>query len=304
MFNLRFCLLHRPYADLARLAKRIARLMPSNCLVLLTCLISLLLLTLVQLVAYQPDLVQLHPALPEPSELIRNGTTNNSGPNYWPSNSSSNYVHNNLTLAASSFKLPSSVTSLTSKSSVTSPNSFASNSLAATRSSSLLASNSISFSISSNSFAPFKSSNFLPAAFQQLNDSNASSPNTTNHDLLDQKSLVDPNRSGSGLSHMIISSNKSSLIKAKKSDPFKIEALLVKSPSAFQANNRELNSLTNKGRIKQIIKSFLSEQRLEKEKQDKNSTLFGGSSPSSSNQTLEHCPLLPPNLGMGAIFFF
>ena len=99
---------------------------------------------------------------------------------------------------------------------------------------------------------------------------------------------------------MIISSNKSSLIKAKKSDPFKIEALLVKSPSAFQANNRELSSLTNKGRIKQIIKSFLSEQRLEKERPDKNSTLSAanGSSVSSPNKTFEHCPLLPPKLGM------
>lgn len=100
---------------------------------------------------------------------------------------------------------------------------------------------------------------------------------------------------------MIISSNKSSLIKAKKTDPFKIEALLVKSPSAFQANNRELSSLTNKGRIKQIIKSFLSERRLEKERQpDKNSTL--STAVSSPNKTFEHCPLLPPNLGMEIVF--
>lgn len=309
MFNLRFCLVHRPYADLARLAKRIARLMPSNCLVLLTCLSSLLLLTLVQLVAYQPDLVQLQPALPEPSELIRNATTTNySGSNNGPgiaspssSSSNANYVHTNLTLA-SSFKLPSSVTSLTSKSSLTSPNSFASNSLAA--------SNSISFSISSsssNSFASLKSPNFSAAAaapsaaFQPArNDSNGSSTNTTtNHDLVDQKSLA-AGLNRSGLSHMIISSNKSSLIKAKKSDPFKIEALLVKSPSAFQTNNRELNSLTNKGRIKQIIKSVLSERRLQKEKLDKNSTLSAatnGNTVSSSNKTFEHCPLLPPNLG-------
>lgn len=287
MLSSRVCPVHRMCLDLHRLFKKLTRLMPS-CIVFVG-LIALLLLTVIQLVTYQPDFVH-YSTLPEPqSELIRTlNSTNSRNSNNNTTSLNTNYVHNVNT--TSSFKSSSMTSSKASQSKAT-----------FLTTTSAVSSNSLNSVTSKSTF--LMASTFQPSTSKSRSANSTSSTliNVTHHDL---------NRPG--LSRMIISSNKSSLLKAKKSDPFKIEALLSQSPSAFQTNNREMNELTNKGRIKQIIKHFLSEQRLEKVKLENNLTLFSSNDTSQkhqigsnlSNQTFEHCPLSPPNLGKIISLFF
>lgn len=283
MIGLRFFLVHKMYMDLMRFTKKITRLMPS-CIVLVG-LITLLLLTLIQLIAYQPDFVNLS-TLPEPSELIGNSTTDrNSNISH-----SNNLIKNLNVHTNTSSHLKSSLS--IKKSFTTSLSSFtSSSSLSSSLSPIIITTSPIkSDSQNSSSFSAARSS-------KNANSNNSNTINVTNHDLSNVRT---------GLSRMIISSNRTNLLKAKKS-AFKIEALLSQSPSAFQINNREMNELTNKGRIKQIIKNFFAEQHLERLKQQNlNSTLaFIHLNDTSqellnlshlSNQTFEHCPLSPPNL--------
>lgn len=260
---LRVCLVHKLYLDLHRMVKKLTRLIPSLSLVLFG-LVSLFLFTLIQLVTYQANDFVYYPTLPEPNELVIRNMN------------STNFNNSNLTIFnKNNHQINQTVSSSLTSNKTTSSN-FSTNSL-------------------SSNLSQMSKSNFLIpiTKFQASTISKSANItnliNITNHDYFDHP----------GFSHMIISSNKSSLIKAKKTDPFKIEALLTKSPSAFQANSREMNSLTNKGRIRQIIINFLSEhQNSEKEKQEKNSTL---SNNVLSNQTFEDCPLLLPKLGKNII---
>lgn len=277
---LRVCLVHRLYLDLPRFIKKIIRLMPSY--LALLGLITLLLLTLVQMVTVQPEFVS-YQTLPEPSELIRTKTNSTNSTHFL-----NNYnVHTDLT---SSPTLPrSSIASFNNYNNLTSLSST--NSLAYFK--------QITNSITKQSDLTTPITNLRSIRLSKSANLTNLNSNLNSNLSLNRNEMDQLNRSG--LSHMIISSNRSSLFKAKKNDPFKIEALLSKSPSAFQTNNREMNSLTNKGRIKQIIKTFLSEQRLQKEEL-KNLTLFLNDTSHNSNspklnQTFEHCPLLPPNLG-------